>query len=52
MIILTGFLSPEDLRRLTGRARANGQEDWLRTEGLPHMRRGSDVLVMCVPVQV
>jgi hypothetical protein len=47
----TGFLSPDDLRRLTGRARAAGQEEWLKSEGLPHKRRGSDVLVMWVHVQ-
>ncbi len=47
----TGFLSPEDLRRMTGRARANGQEEWLKSEGIPHRRQGSDMLVMWVHVE-
>ncbi len=46
-----GFLNPEDLRRLTGRARANGQEEWLKAEGIPHKRQGSDMLVMWAHVQ-
>lgn len=51
MTNLSGFLSPEDLRRMTGRVRANGQEEWLKVEGIPHKRQGSDMLVMWVHVQ-
>lgn len=51
MTATTGFLSPEDLRRMTGRIRANGQEEWLKAEGIPHKRRGPDMLVMWVHVQ-
>jgi hypothetical protein len=46
----TGFLDDEALRRLTGWARANDQEAWLKREGLPY-KRGKHVLVLWVHVQ-
>jgi hypothetical protein len=40
-----GFLDSDDLRRLTGAARAAGQEAWLKAEGIPHKRQGARVTV-------
>lgn len=47
----TGFLSREDVRRLTGAARASGQEAWLRSQSIPCKRRDSEVLVLWTHVE-
>jgi hypothetical protein len=39
------YLEAPELRQLTGRARAKGQADWLRAEGIPHQVRGRRVIV-------
>ncbi|MBT9467117.1 DUF4224 domain-containing protein [Hydrogenophaga sp.] len=41
-----GFLDKDDLHRLTGAARANAQEAWLKAEGIPCKRQGTGVLVL------
>ncbi len=46
-----GFLADEDVRRLTGFARASGQESWLKTAGIPFKRRGPVVLVLWTHVE-
>lgn len=46
-----GFLDSDDLHRLTGAARANGQEAWLKAEGVPHRREGRNLIVLWVHVQ-
>lgn len=40
------FLSAEELRQLTGRARVKAQAEWLHAEGIP-FKRGGDGLVVC-----
>lgn len=40
-----GFLSDEDVQRLTGAARPRRQLDWLEGEGIPCKRQGSRVVV-------
>lgn len=47
----SGFLDDGALRRLTGRARANDQEQWLKAEGLPYKRQGKHLLVMWTHIQ-
>lgn len=46
-----GFLHKDDLRRLTGAARANAQEEFLKAQGIPYKRHGTEVLVLWVHVQ-
>lgn len=45
-----GFLDRDDLRRLTGAARANAQAAWLKAEGIPFKREGSRVIVVWLHV--
>lgn len=40
-----GFLDADDLRHLTGAARVNAQEAWLRGEGIPCKREGPRLVV-------
>lgn len=46
-----GFLDKPALRQLTGAARANTQEEFLKAESIPYKRRGSEVLVLWIHVQ-
>jgi hypothetical protein len=46
-----GFLTDEDVRRLTGFTRASGQEAWLKKEGVPFKCRGPVVLVLWTHVE-
>lgn len=39
------FLTSTDLHGLTGYARVNEQESWLKHHGLPHRRDGRRVIV-------
>jgi hypothetical protein len=39
------FLDASELHQLTGAARANAQEAWLKTEGIPYQRRDNRVIV-------
>jgi hypothetical protein len=39
------FLSKDELRQLTGAARAGGQAQWLADKGLAHRRDGTRVIV-------
>lgn len=46
-----GFLAEEDIRRLTGVARASEQVKWLHLAGIPFKRRGAVVLVLWTHVE-
>lgn len=41
-----GFLDSDDLRRLTGAARARGQADWLKAREIPHKFEDRRVIVL------
>lgn len=46
-----GFLDKPALRQLTGAARANAQEEFLKAKGIPYKRDGREILVLWVHVQ-
>lgn len=45
------FLTPEELRNLTGHARAGAQDGWLAERGIPRQRDGARVIVSRVHVR-
>lgn len=46
----SGFLDSDDLRQLTGAARAAAQEAWLRERAVPCKREGRRVIVLWIHV--
>lgn len=40
-----GFLDKDDLRSISGKARIDAQEAWLKAEGIPHKRQGNRITV-------
>lgn len=48
---MTEYLTPPELHRLTGYARASCQAAWLKEKSVPHRRDGSRVIVSRVHVQ-